>query len=266
MLRSGSCSSTPRRRGPRLSIPRTVSREGRDGYSDDLARLCGTARYLSNVWKIPARREAAPYAAAPAARSGSVHRARARPGKSPRDEAFNANRCSLLNNANAVGIYTSTPDAHYETCRLHSDCSLRNRSTSRGRTIDPRSGHRVYTGSYVLRTVLGHKPRVKGSENGWSMSVNPCKRSSGCLGVLYTRSVGVLRKNAGYVKVPHVWLEAVDPDSYGLVYDREAYAMLWCRDEACPNYYRYSERPLVQRCRHRLGRTADWFRTYARPT
>jgi len=188
------------------------------------------------------------------------------PGNPLEMRLFDANRCGLLDDANAAGTHTSTPDAHYKTCRLHSDCSLRNHGTSRGRTIDPRSGHRVYTGSHVLRTVLGHEPRVKGSENGWSMSVNPCKRSSGCLGVLYTHSVGVLRKNAGYVKVPHVWLEAVDPDSYGLVYDREAYAILWCRDEACANYYRYSERPLVQRCRHRLGRTADWFRTYARPT
>ena len=86
---------------------------------------------------------------------------------------------------------------------------------------------------------------MKGCEHGWEMSVDPCKRSSGCLSMVYTRCVGVLRDNPGYAKAPHVWLEAVDPDLHGLLEDRETYGMLWCRDGACDNYYYYSERLLA---------------------
>jgi len=98
------------------------------------------------------------------------------------------------------------------------------------------------------------------------MAVQPCQRSSnsnGCLCLYYTRNVAILRNDPGYVKVPHGWIEAVDPDSYRLRDDRDTYGILWCRDEACANYYRYSERPAVQRCRQRVGQTAYWFHTYA---
>jgi hypothetical protein len=117
------------------------------------------------------------------------------PGNPPEMRLFDPNRCGLLD---YTGTCASPPNANHEACRLHSDCSLRNRGASWGQ-MDSRSG--VRTGSHVSRTVLGQEPKATGCEYGWMMAVDPCQSSK--------------------------------------------------------------ERPVVQRCRQRVGQTADWFRTYA---
>ncbi|KAK3340024.1 hypothetical protein B0T25DRAFT_367271 [Lasiosphaeria hispida] len=185
---------------------------------------------------------------------------------------FDPNRCGFLN-------YIGTPtgdsisdtgfqslavpsDTTQGSCRLHSTCSLIDRSSSWSQL----SGIRIAKfGSHVTSTIQGQdRGRTRmGSGYGITMSIEPCPSDGCCISLKYLRSFLIQPRDATNCgKATQGWLEAISPDSYGLQEDDETYGTLWCRDEACVNYYRYSERPIIQKCRRSAGAIADWFLIY----
>ncbi|KAK3352446.1 hypothetical protein B0T25DRAFT_186021 [Lasiosphaeria hispida] len=87
-----------------------------------------------------------------------------------------------------------------------------------------------------------------------------CSKSGRCVALKCMREIFVGDiSDAGCRKVTHSWCEALDPDSYKLAEDSENEGILWCRDEA---YVNFLERPMIRKCRGKVGDTMDWFHYY----
>jgi len=197
------------------------------------------------------------------------------PGQVEEMRLFDPNRCAFLNyngtpagNANPGSWSLTSPssDTPFQSCRVLSECALHDRG-DRGGNCSKISGANpdgIVVGSHVAHTLIGRQPEMTGSEYGWARYLTPCLVSDQCLGLWYGRNITIQPQNAvDCGKVTHAWFEAVNPESYALREDAGTYGTLWCRDKTCVNYYRYMERPVLQRCRRKVGATADWFRTYA---
>lgn len=78
-------------------------------------------------------------------------------------------------------------------------------------------------------------------------TVNPCPGSSQCLRIGYSRYMTVVSSRGRYLQAAPAWYQALDPDSYNLLDDKESFGVLWCRQKGCRNYYRYVKKPLVPR-------------------
>lgn len=184
---------------------------------------------------------------------------------------FDPNRCGFLDYTGtsagnivpgdwSFGSFGPQPsDTAYQSCRLRSGCSLHDKKGGEWTQTDG-----ITVGSHVTSTILGQEPGMTGSEYGCFIKTRPCRVRRRCLELFYARNIIIQPMNtASCTKVTHAWFEAVDPDSYALREDAETYGTLWCRDEACANYYRYLDRPVLRTCRRKLGHVSDKFRTYA---
>ncbi|KAK3349695.1 hypothetical protein B0T25DRAFT_548729 [Lasiosphaeria hispida] len=190
-----------------------------------------------------------------------------RPGYLPEMRLFDPNRCDFLD-------YTGTPsgtgiggdwslappsDSNTQSCRTHTGpgCSLRRPKDPRSRTTDE-DGYAV--GSHIMRTLFGMGRRLP---YHLGVKARACSEGDRCLVLSYVRDIFVADiSDAGCRKVTHSWCEALDPDSYKLAEDSENEGTLWCRNETCANYYRFLERPVMRRCRGKVGDTMDWFCYY----
>ncbi|KAK4447233.1 hypothetical protein QBC34DRAFT_410144 [Podospora aff. communis PSN243] len=89
-----------------------------------------------------------------------------------------------------------------------------------------------------------------GEESRSSVSVTRCADMKRCIRFDYHRRIACspVWQYDAFTTVDYSWLEAIDPDSYGLWKDKDTKGTLWCSTSSCPNYYRYLERPLVRSC------------------
>ncbi|KAK3345942.1 hypothetical protein B0T25DRAFT_550678, partial [Lasiosphaeria hispida] len=190
-----------------------------------------------------------------------------RPGYLPEMKLFDPNRCDFLDytgtpaGAGIGGDWSLAPplDSDTQSCRTHPGlgCSLRRPQDARGRT-KAKDGHVV--GSHIMRTLFGLGMRMP-----YFLAVNlaACPEDDRCLGLSYIREIFVADiSDTGCREVTHSWCEALDPDSYKLAEDSENEGISWCRDETCANNYRFSERPMMRKCRGKVGDTIDWFHYY----
>jgi len=88
-----------------------------------------------------------------------------------------------------------------------------------------------------------------GTLSGWSVEVDGCPFREPCLRFTYARTVicGPAWQPE-WRTVDYSWFQAFDPDWYRLWEDQDTKGTLWCLDSNCPNYYRYSERPIIRKC------------------
>ncbi|KAK3339772.1 hypothetical protein B0T25DRAFT_560588 [Lasiosphaeria hispida] len=88
-----------------------------------------------------------------------------------------------------------------------------------------------------------------GDASRWSVSVTHCPDRDKCLRFSYHRRIACGPYwQRDWTTLDYSWLEALDPDSYGLWRDKSTKGTFWCLDPTCTNYYRYLERPLVRKC------------------
>ncbi|KAK3348960.1 hypothetical protein B0T25DRAFT_632582 [Lasiosphaeria hispida] len=87
-----------------------------------------------------------------------------------------------------------------------------------------------------------------GTLSGWCVEVDGCPSGEPCLRFTYARTVicGAAWQPE-WRTVDYSWFQALDPDSYRLWEDQDTKGTLWCLDANCPNYYRYSERPIIRK-------------------
>ncbi|KAK0641288.1 hypothetical protein B0T16DRAFT_213244 [Cercophora newfieldiana] len=117
---------------------------------------------------------------------------------------------------------------------------------------EPRSSWAIGNGAHGALTYLS---TAFGGRSAWCVEVDHCpvedpdpEIREPCLRVAYSRSVicGPTWQRL-WRTVDYSWFEALDPDSYQLWEDNDTKGVLWCLDSKCPNYYRYSGRPIVRK-------------------
>ncbi|KAK3358004.1 hypothetical protein B0T25DRAFT_540740 [Lasiosphaeria hispida] len=200
------------------------------------------------------------------------------PGYLPEMRLFDPNRCSFLDytgtpaGAGGLGAWSLAPpsDHIHQSCRtnLGSECLLR-RPNPTGTTTGDQDN--TPFGSHTARTFSGAGTGMQQRRPpyGLTLQAKACASSGSCLEVKYVNFILVADTNdVRCKKVTHSWCEALSPESYNLAKDSENYGTLWCLDKTCANYYRYVERPVVRKCRRKVGVMMDWFECYRdwRPT
>jgi len=165
-----------------------------------------------------------------------------RPGPLPEMRCFDPNRCACFEIGSRGAAATN---------RFSGWAGMPRRDGTDGCRSD--ASHRLFPlmaadnqdSSHLAATNLNYAFKALGT---CTVSVVTC-RFEPCLKVNYQRNIlcGPAWQTE-WRTVDYSWLEAMDPDSYGLWRDESTKGVLWCLDSDCTNYYRYLERPLIRKC------------------
>jgi len=169
------------------------------------------------------------------------------PGRLVEMNCFDPNRCCCLHypgleKAPTGWQLSALGGTEHEICRQ--DPSFRLRAIRPQK--DDEDGYSQWQercGGHRAWIVAARRPRCWSSE--MFIHINPCFGSNRCLLVSYNRTIHFIFDEIHPRRMRASWLQAIDPDSYGLTDDEESYGVLWCRQPGCRNYYRYAKKPLV---------------------
>jgi len=177
----------------------------------------------------------------------------AAPGKLPEMRCFDPNNCSCLDfgdkypaNSRWALIPGSGSGRTTQCCRNDPSRQLLPLTPLEASGNTPLNEiQRGKTGAHGTSTLLSF---AFGAEAGWTVTFGSCPSISNCLEVSYKRTITCAATfHQKWRTVDYSWLEALAPSSFDQS-EQSTKSSLWCRNQACTNYYRYLERPIVRKC------------------